>query len=114
MECVFTSTCFFTVANILEFLELSSFLNDGTTLGNCDVFIRKNMCDELLMKIHDTPNVRDTTRVHVENYLNASKLKEELLMVEKIVGSSDTHYQVKLYSTKNGVNRELNFFFQIV
>lgn len=99
-------------------------------MTNCDVFIRENMCDELVMKIHDTPNLRDATRVYVENHLNASKLKiqesklkiqelnaskcvkkdtpalnipvlEEYFWVDAIINHNDTHYLVRWSSSKS-------------
>jgi len=67
---------FFTTDNVLEFLELSNFLNDEDTEGHCQDYIGGNMCNELMLKMFDFPNVRDLTGIHAKTYL--IKLKSEI------------------------------------
>ena len=67
---------FFTKENILEFLELSNFLNDDITEDNCLCFISDNMCKDLMLKMFDFPNVRDLTKSYAEDYL--IKLESEV------------------------------------
>merc|ERR1739848_376407 len=67
---------FFTVGNILAFLQLADYLQDELTKKDCLKFIKKKMSTKLIMKIYDNIEIQHLTRDLVEDYLNGKSNAE--------------------------------------